>query len=171
MYEYGSLDVRVSFFLTYLLTVFCGGAGFFRLSGFRFWEAAYLIWFFHASLEKEKKTIRISKRLLVLVLTEEGGVGCNRPQPLHMIWVTVVFFSFFSFSLSFWVGVHMCSMYVLRLCDSSHNFPLYLFFPCCFLSGSGLSSCGARNLYCWLAGLPVYSFCSHVGLLAPVGVG
>lgn len=39
VYEYGGLDVRVSFFLT----VFCGGVGFFRLSGFRFWEAAYLI--------------------------------------------------------------------------------------------------------------------------------
>lgn len=61
----------------------------------------------------------------------------------------------------------MCSMYVLRLCDSSHNFPLYPFFPCCFPSGSGLVGSGlpvARGIC--IVGLLDYLFIRSVLMLA-----
>lgn len=113
--------------------MFCDGAGFFRRSGFRFWEAAYLIWFFSLVLRKGKKRQSISRGdcwcwcwCLAGGLVEQ--VGCNHPQPLHTIRGGCSFL-FPPLSLSLCCGVHVCSMYVLQLffiffCDSSHTFLL-----------------------------------------------
>lgn len=155
------MDVRVSFFLS----VFCDGAGFFRRSGFRFWEAAYLIWFFSLVLRKGKKRQSISRGdcwcwcwCLVGGLVEQ--VGCNHPQPLHTIRGGSSFL-FPPISLSLCV-VYMCavctyySFFSFFFCDSSHTFllspsliPFFPFFFFFFWVWYGLvwSSCGARNLY------------------------
>lgn len=115
-------DVRVwrlgrkGFFLSFSLSVFFAAARvFFRRSGFRFWEAAYLIWFFSLILRKGKKGGGGNPYLEAivgvggLVLVEQ--VGCNHPQPLHTIRGAVVFFFFLSLlslSLSIFVrGVHV----------------------------------------------------------------
>lgn len=124
-----------------------GGAGFLRVpfAVWVSWEAAYLICFFHTSLEKEKG--KISRNglggLRLGGLELRGGCGQRRAEAgsvptatLHYIrsggpGVSFLsfFFAFFSFSLSLlslfsWLGVHMCTY----VCTTGFRFPHNFFF-------------------------------------------